>query len=122
VAAADDRAPVAVPVATIETNGDAVGAVSRVVEEQQADEIVVGLPLSLSGAMGPQAQHAMIVVEALRERLGVPVQTWDERLTTVQASRSMGPSRRGREPKGARDAMAAAIMLQAYLDSRRRPV
>jgi len=53
VAAADDRTPVAVPVATIETDGDVVGAISRLVEEQQADEVVVGLPLSLSGAMGP---------------------------------------------------------------------
>jgi len=123
VAAADDRAPVAVPVATVEADGDAVAAVSRLVEEQQADEVVVGLPLSMSGAMGPQARQTMDVVEALRERLGVPVQTWDERLTTVQASRSPGTSRRGgREPKGARDAIAAAIMLQAYLDNRRRPV
>ena len=54
----------------------------------------------------------------------LPVHTWDERLTTVQASRSLGPSRRGgrEKRKGARDAIAAAILLQAYLDSRRRPV
>jgi len=124
VAAADDRAQVAVPVATIAADGDAVGAVSRLVKEQQADAVVIGLPLSLSGAMGPQAQRAMGVVEALRERLGVPVHTWDERLTTVQAGRSLGPSRRGgrERQKGARDAIAAAILLQAYLDSRRRPV
>ena len=123
VAAADDRTQVAVPVSTIEADGDAVGAVSRLVEEQQADEVVIGMPLSMTGAMGPQAQQAMNVVEALRERLEVPVYTWDERLTTVQASRSLGASRRGRreKQKGARDAIAAAILLQAYLDSRRRP-
>jgi putative holliday junction resolvase len=123
LAAADDRMPVAVPVGTVEADGDAVGTVSRLVEEQQADEVVIGLPLSMTGAMGPQAQRAMEVVEALRKRLGVPVHTWDERLTTVQASRSLGVSGRGRrEAKGARDAVAAAIVLQAYLDSRRRPV
>lgn len=123
VAAADDRTPVAVPVGTVEADGDAVGVVSRLVEEQQADEVVIGLPLSMTGAMGPQAQQAMNVVEALRERLEVPVYTWDERLTTVQASRSLGASRRGgrEKQKGARDAIAAAILLQAYLDSRRRP-
>jgi putative Holliday junction resolvase len=122
VAAADDRTPIAIPVGTVGAYGDAVGAVSRVIDEQQADEVVIGLPLSMTGAIGPQAQRAMDVVEALRERLGVPVHTWDERLTTVQASRSLGASRRGgREPKGARDAVAAAIMLQAFLDSRRRP-
>jgi putative pre-16S rRNA nuclease len=123
VAAADDRQPVAVPVGAVEADGDAVGVISRLVEEQQADEVVIGLPLSMTGAMGPQAQQAMEVVEALRERLGVPVHTWDERLTTVQASRSLGPPRRGRrEDKGARDAVAAAILLQAFLDNRRRPV
>ena len=124
VAAADDRTQVAVPVSTIEADGDAVGAVSRLVEEQQADEVVIGMPLSMTGAMGPQAQRAMDVVEALRDRLDVPVYTWDERLTTVQASRSLGPSRRGgrEKQKGARDAIAAAILLQAYLDSRRHPV
>jgi len=124
VAAADDRTPVAVPVGVVEADGDAVGAVSRLVEEQGAEEVVIGLPLSMTGAMGPQAQRAMDVVEVLRERLDVPVHTWDERLTTVQASRSLGPSRRGvrERQKGARDAIAAAILLQAYLDSRRRPV
>jgi len=123
VAAADDRTPVAVPVGTVEADGDAVGVVRRLVEEQQADEVVIGLPLSMTGAMGPQAQQAMNVVEALRERLEVPVYTWDERLTTVQASRSLGASGRGgrEKQKGARDAIAAAILLQAYLDSRRRP-
>lgn len=123
VAAADDRTQVAVPVATLEVDGDAVGAVSKLVEEQRADEVVIGMPLSMTGAMGPQAQRAMDVVEDLRERLDVPVHTWDERLTTVQASRSLGPSRRGgrEKRKGARDAIAAAILLQAYMDSRRRP-
>lgn len=124
VAAADDRTQVAVPVMTLEVDGDAVVAVSRLVEEQQADEVVVGLPLSMTGAMGPQAQRAMEVVEAVRERVSVPVHTWDERLTTVQASRSLGPKRRGgrERPKGTRDSIAAAILLQAYMDSRRRPL
>jgi putative holliday junction resolvase len=124
VAAADDRTQVAVPVTTLEVDGDAVGTLSRLVEEQGADEVVIGLPLSMTGALGPQAQRTMEVVEALRERLGVPVHTWDERLTTVQASHSLGSHRRGgrERAKGARDAVAAAILLQAYLDSRRRPV
>jgi putative holliday junction resolvase len=120
VAAADDRIPVAVPVTTVELSGDAVAVVSGLVEEQEAGEVVIGLPISMTGAMGPQAEQVMTVVKELRERLSVPVHTWDERLTTVQAGRSMGASRAsGREPKGARDAVAAAILLQAYLDSRR---
>ncbi len=125
VAAADDRTQVAVPISTVEAGGDAVAAITKLVEEQQADEVVVGLPLSMSGAMGRQAQLVMEVVEALRQQLKVPVDTVDERLTSAQADRSVRPAGRGarkRPPKGARDAIAAAIILQAYLDGRRRVV
>ncbi len=88
VAAADDRTQVAVPVTTISAGSDAVAAITKLVEEQQADEVVVGLPLSMTGAIGPQARLTIEVV--------------------------------GRAPEGARDAIAAAIVLQAYLDAHRR--
>ncbi len=125
VAAADDRTRVAVPVATIAAGDDPVEAIARLVEEQHADELVVGLPLSLSGALGPQAQRVQALVEALSARLAIPVHTWDERLTTVQAGRRppTAPTRRGRGrsvPGDATpDALAAAIILQAFMDSRR---
>jgi putative Holliday junction resolvase len=119
VAAADDRTMVAVPVTTIEAGGDPVAAIARLIEEQNADEVVVGLPLSMSGAMGPQAALTMEIVDALRERTGIPVHTWDERLTTAQAIRSSGKRGGRAAEKGRRDAIAAAIMLQAFLDSRR---
>ena len=123
VAAADDRTQVAVPLTALSAGNDPLAAISRLLEEQGADEVVIGLPLSMTGAVGPQAQQTLHVVEELRRRLAIPVHTWDERLTTVQASRSQ-PSqhRRGRRSegdKGRRDAIAAAIMLQAFLDSRR---
>ena len=128
VAAADDRTRVAIPVAAITIDGDPVEAVARLVQDQAADELVVGLPLSLSGALGPQAQRVEALVEALSARLAIPVHTWDERLTTVQAARARpeahrragrGPGRR-RAPAAGQDAIAAAIILQAFLDSRRR--
>jgi putative Holliday junction resolvase len=119
VAAADDRTQVAVPVTTIDADGDLIAAIARLVEDQNADELVIGLPLSMSGAIGPQAQLTMEVVEVLRARMALPVHTWDERLTTAQASRSTPRRGRAAEKKGARDAIAAAILLQAFLDSRR---
>jgi putative Holliday junction resolvase len=120
VAAADDRTQVAVPVATVETNGDPVAAITNLVAEQNADELVVGVPLSLTGAMGPQAERTMQVVEALRERIALPVHTWDERMTTAQAKRDLPLRRHTRKiDKGAVDAIAATILLQAFLDSRR---
>jgi putative Holliday junction resolvase len=116
VAAADDRVGVAIPLDTVDAGTDPVDAVGRIVAEQGADEVVVGLPLSMSGAIGPQAEKVLGIVEELRERLGVTVHTWDERLTTVQASRSR--ARRTGGP-ASRDAAAAALLLQAFLDSRR---
>ncbi len=125
VAAADDRVGVAVPVTTVEVRGEVGEALGRIVQEQMADEVVVGMPYSMSGALGPQAQSVMELIEALEARTGVPVRTHDERLTTVEAERRLrSGAERGRKPardqeRGRKDAMAAAIMLQAYLDGRR---
>jgi len=117
VAAADDRTSVAVPVDTVEAGGDVVETVVQIALDQQADEVVVGLPLSMSGAVGPQAEGVLKVVEELRERLSITVHTWDERLTTVQAGR--GGAGRSRSGATSRDAIAAAILLQAFVDNRR---
>ncbi len=122
VAAADDRTRVAIPVTTVTVAADVVDSVVEIVREQRADELVVGLPLSLSGAVGSQGQLVLDIVEQLRERLEIPIHTWDERLTTVQAVRAPIRPRRGKSARTAmagRDAAAAAIMLQAFVDSRR---
>jgi putative Holliday junction resolvase len=121
VAAADDRTGVAVPVTTVNTGDDLVSTVAGVAEEQSADEIVIGLPLSLSGAMGPQAERVLEVVDQLRGRTAIPVHTWDERLSTLQAARSApGPRKKSaRTAMAGRDAAAAAIVLQAFMDNRR---
>ena len=124
VAAADLRTRVAVPVTTIDAGADPVEAVTQLAREQGAQALVVGLALTLSGALGPQAQRAQALADALAGRLDIPVHTWDERLTSAEARRRLPrPGRRvsvrKRRPKGDLDAMAAAIILQAYLDSQR---
>ncbi len=129
VAAADLRTRLAVPVTTIDAGADPVEAVTQLAREQDAQALVVGLALTLSGALGPQAQRAQALADALAGRLDIPVHTWDERLTSAEARRRLprparrtartGPSARKRRPKGDLDAMAAAIILQAYLDSQR---
>jgi putative Holliday junction resolvase len=132
VAAADLHTRVAIPLTTIEAGADPVEAVARVAEDEGAEAIVIGLALSLSGALGPQAQSAQSLADALAERLDIPVHTWDERLTSAEAlRRSSGQARRRlprnrRTPRGKRrrgdvDAVAATIILQAFLDSERRP-
>ena len=123
VAAADDRRRVALPIATLEPRGDPIEAVAVLVQEQQAERVIVGLPISLDGSLGPQGQRVQAFAQALAARLGLPVETWDERLSSVEAARRLqrvgrGRSRRGqRGGKAAIDALAAAIILQAYLDS-----
>lgn len=123
VAAADDRLRIAIPVATVDAGGDPVEAIVRIAADERADELVVGLPLSLSGAEGPQAQVVRDAVATLESKLTIPVRLQDERLTTRQATQSMPPKKKGvsRAKAGAptRDAAAAAILLQAYLDSQR---
>ena len=120
VAAADLRLRVAIPLRSIEGGPDAVEAVARLAEEEGARALVVGLPLSLSGALGPQAQRAQALAGALAERLSVPVLTWDERLTSAEARRRLSGGGRRRDKRDV-DALAAAIILQAYLDSQRQP-
>jgi putative Holliday junction resolvase len=129
VAAADLRTRLAVPITTIDAGADPVEAVTRLAREQDAQALVVGLALTLSGALGPQAQRAQALADALAGRLDIPVHTWDERLTSAEARHRLprpgrrlarpGASARKRRPKGDLDAMAAAIILQAYLDSQR---
>ena len=82
----------------------------RMVEEYDAATVLVGLPVSLSGEEGPQAQAVRDFVARLSERVGVPVQTWDERFTTKLAQATPGRS--------SEDSRAAAHLLQGYLEAR----
>lgn len=94
-------------------------ALAELITEHEIDSVVVGLPLRLSGESGPAAEGAMRFAKKMRDSLGLPVVTWDERLTTVQAERALleaDVSRRQR--KQVINQIAAAIILQSYLDSR----
>ncbi len=123
VAVSDDRAMVATPHAVLPRSGDADAdrqALVTVVRELRADLVVVGLPLSLDGTVGPAARWAAEEVDALAPLLDVPVELHDERLSTVTARRS--PPGRGRGPGRSRrpvDDQAAAVMLQSWLDGHR---
>ncbi len=123
VACSDSGRLLASPWGTIERSGDPErdrDAVVDAVRDAHVGVVVVGLPLSLSGARGPAARAALGEAEALRNRLeplGVRVETADERLTTVEAQRSLRAA--GRTGKAARrvvDEAAAMVLLQAWLD------
>ena len=95
-----------------------VRAVAELVRVHEVGEIVVGLPLRLDGSLSPQTEKVLAFVEALEATVGVPVHTWDERLTTVEAERVL--RERGVAPlarKALRDRVAAILILQGYLDA-----
>jgi putative holliday junction resolvase len=95
-------------------------AIARLVTEEEADLVVVGLPLSLSGDHGPAARAALGEVAALATVLSVPVETYDERLTTVTADAAlMEFGLRAVARRRVVDKVAAAVMLQSWLEHRR---
>ncbi|UCF41164.1 MAG: Holliday junction resolvase RuvX [Gemmatimonadota bacterium] len=90
-------------------------------EEHQPIGVVMGLPIAPSGAEDERAQRAREAGKLIADKTGLPVAYWDERMTTaraLEAVRELGGSTRGRE--GEVDRLAATVLLQNYLDSRRR--
>jgi putative holliday junction resolvase len=95
-------------------------AVAAAVRQHEAGALLVGVPYRLDGSVGPQAEKVLAFVERLRRVLRVPVETWDERLTSVEAGERLAAAGvRGRERKARLDQAAAALILQEYLDARR---
>ncbi len=129
VAVADLQGGVAIPVSVIQRVGGSADydTVLEHASSREAETLVVGMPVSMNGRMGPQARSVQAFVDELKARTAMPVVTWDERLTSVEADRRLNEVResrggRGRSARGsgpARDSVAAAIVLQAYLDARR---
>jgi putative Holliday junction resolvase len=96
--------------------------IARLVQEHEADVVVVGLPLSLDGTDGPAARAARTEAKQLASVVGVPVEMYDERFTTVTAERGMlEAGLDARQRRKVVDKVAAAVMLQAWLDHRRAP-
>ena len=82
--------------------------------------IVVGIPVRMDGEWGKEAEDAEAFASALEHRTGLPVELWDERLSTKEAERVMrAAGKKAREQRGVVDKVAAAIILQSFLDSRR---
>ena len=95
-----------------------IARIRFLVEDLEAEAVVVGLPLRMDGTVGDAAQAAMRFVERLRDRLGVPVFSQDERLTSYEAEQIMIERGLGREERRARsDEFAAMLILQDYLSA-----
>jgi putative Holliday junction resolvase len=96
-----------------------LGALEAVIAQYSVREIVVGLPLRLSGASGTQAEKMQAFAEELRKRFGLPVHLWDERLTSAEANRVLRDSAMSIKRRGeVVDRLAAVLILQNWMDSR----
>jgi putative Holliday junction resolvase len=131
VAVSDPDRRFALPLNSVDRKqGNALEAIADVVRADEVEELVVGLPLTLSGEHGPQAASTKAFADELTRYLNLPVHLWDERLSTREAEHlvsgehrtgSSGRRRaeRSRVTAADTDALAASIILQAYLDRQR---
>ena len=116
VAACDADGVLAFPVSTVRAGMDELGDLATVVAEYRPIEVLVGLPRSLSGEVGPAAALARTRAERLARAVGVPVRLVDERLSTVAAARRLrAAGRTARQQRGLIDAAAAVDILEHAL-------
>lgn len=119
VALSDELGIVASPLVTVRRRGSEkadLREVARLVEEHGVSKVVVGIPLMLSGAEAVQAGKARGFAAKLARRVRVPIEMWDERLTTVEAERALIEAGETREQRGRSvDKVAAALILRSYL-------
>lgn len=140
VALSDASGFLASPYTTLRVSRDATetrAAIQHLIEETEAEGLIIGLPISLDGEIHTQAKRVMAFATELKTQIALPVTFWDERLSTVEAERLLAErgvnSRARRQGKGGRgvqqgshrrkrggqqgiDALAAAVILQDYLD------
>jgi putative holliday junction resolvase len=122
VAVSDLTGTVASPLTVLERSKSRHHDHQRIValvRDEKAGLVVIGLPLSLSGDEGPAARAARTEANAIATLVDVPIETFDERLTTVTAERALSEAGvRGRARREVVDKVAAAVILQAFLDRR----
>lgn len=121
LAVSDADARIAFPERTLERRGERrdVEAICKLVAERGVVGIVVGLPLHMDGRRGPEAEAAEAFARLVGDATGVPVEMFDERWTTVEAERALEHTgRKGRKRREVVDAVAAALLLRAWLERR----
>jgi len=122
LAISDPTGTIAQPLGTVDAAPGATLAsrLADVARQNEATRIIVGLPRRMDGSEGPEAKAARQLADYLRKASGVPVELVDERLTTVAAERSLiaGGMRRAKR-RVTVDRVAAAMLLQSHLDSKR---
>jgi len=120
IALSDASGRLARPLEVVKGEAQVLDRLADLIAAEGVERIVLGLPRNMDGSLGPKAREVLKFVETLRERFPISVETWDERLTTVEAERYLReagvPRRRWAERV---NQVAAQILLQSYLDAHR---
>ena len=96
--------------------------IEELVKQYEVEELVLGFPKNMNNTIGERAEKSLQLKETLEKRLGLPVVMWDERLTTVEANRTLMETGVRRENRGKYvDMIAAVFILQGYLDAKANP-
>lgn len=122
LAVSDELGYTAQGLKTLETRGHEkdIDSIVGIVKELNISEIVVGMPYNMNGTEGPQAKKALGVIEELAKATSLPVFQWDERMSTMAAERMLLEADLSRaKRRKVIDKVAATIILQGYLDSKR---
>ena len=125
LALSDAEASFAFPEAVLDSRGlrQDVAAICALIEEREVERVVVGLPRHMDGRAGPQAETAQAFADALADASGLPVETLDERLSTVEAQRVLqADGKRGRSRAARRKAVVDAVAASIILAHLPRPV
>jgi putative Holliday junction resolvase len=121
IAVSDDMQMIAQPLEYIPAQpfADFLVRLKEILQEKEVEMILIGMPRNMDGSYGPAALKVQDFAATLNRALTVPIKTWDERLTSAQANRFLleGNVRRNKRKEKV-DKMAAAILLQSYLDSK----
>ncbi|MFC1952420.1 Holliday junction resolvase RuvX [Chloroflexota bacterium] len=121
VALSDPEGMLASPLTIINCQDDAtnIEAITDIISQQQVEKVIVGLPRLMDGSLGEQAEKVKTFIQKLCSHTEVPVEFRDERLTTVSAKRLMRDTNTRKNKSRAKyDAIAAALILQGYLDEK----
>jgi len=125
VAISDESALIAQPLKVIERKSreKVIEEILKIADSYGADEVVIGVPYNMDGSVGKAAQGVLKFASLLKEKTGLKIIEWDERLSTVAIEKvliSADVSRKKR--KGVVDKLAAAYILQGYLEARKNPI
>lgn len=121
IAVSDETKTIAQPLEHLpaEPFADFLARLKKLLIEKEIDLVLVGLPRNMDGSYGPAAQKVQAFVAVLRNAITIPIKTWDERLTSAQANKILIQGRVRRDKRKVKvDKMAAAILLQSYLDGK----